>query len=86
MIATTMPRCLHINESGFQCIDETLDPTEFCASHQKVVDFEPLTDKTIQKMVFRFIAFILLLLFLIPFFNTLKSLYVGPPAKAQEAW
>jgi hypothetical protein len=86
MIATTMARCLHINQSGFQCIDETIDPTDFCVSHQKIVDFEPLAAPTIQKTVFRFIAVILLLLFLIPFINTLKSLYVGPPAKAQEAW
>jgi hypothetical protein len=26
--------------SGFQCSGETLEPTEFCEAHQKVVAFE----------------------------------------------
>jgi hypothetical protein len=73
-------------ESGFQCIDEALESTDFCDSHQKIVDFEPLQGPPFRKFVVRFVAFILLLLFLIPVLNTLKALYVGPPAKAQEVW
>jgi hypothetical protein len=83
-----MPRCLHVFESGFQCIDETVDSTEFCEAHQKVVAFEPdrLEDSIWRKAVLRFIALVLLLMFLIPLFYTLRDLYLGPPVKAQEDW
>ena len=75
-------------ESGFQCIDEALDPSDFCEAHQKVVAFESerLEDSIWRKSFFRFIALILLLLFLIPLFYTLRDLYLGPPVKAQEDW
>ena len=73
-------------DSGFQCIDEAIEPTGFCEAHQKVVAFEVerLEDSVWRKLLFRFVAFILLLLFLIPLFYTLKDLYIGPPVKAQE--
>jgi len=32
------------------------------------------------------VAFVLLLLFLVPLFYTLRDLYVGPRVKAQEDW
>ena len=81
-----MARCLHIFESGFQCISETLAPTDFCEAHQKVVAFESerLQDSGWRKIFLRFVAFVLLLLFLIPLFYTLRDLYVGPRVKAQE--
>jgi hypothetical protein len=81
-----MARCLHIFDSGFQCISETLSPTDFCEAHQKVVAFEPerLEDSSWRKIFLRFVAFVLLLLFLIPLFYTLRDLYVGPRVKAQE--
>jgi hypothetical protein len=81
-----MARCLHIFDSGFQCISETLNPTDFCEAHQKVVAFEPerLEDSGWRKIFLRFVAFVLLLLFLIPLFYTLRDLYVGPRVKAQE--
>ena len=83
-----MPRCLHIYDSGFQCIGENLDPTDFCESHQKVVAFESerLEDSPWRKAFVRFVALVLLLMFLIPLFYTLRSLYLGPPVKAQEVW
>ena len=81
-----MSRCLHIYDSGFQCTDETFEPTDFCESHQKVVAFEKLEDSPLRKLVFRIIALILLVLFLIPLFYTLRVLYLEPPAKAQEVW
>ncbi len=81
-----MPRCLHIYASGFQCIDDSVEATEFCDVHQKVVEFERLEDSPVRKLFFRLIALVLLLLFLIPVFYTLRNLYIGPPAKAQEAW
>jgi hypothetical protein len=87
MIAT-MPRCLHIFDSGFQCISETVEPTDFCEAHQKVVAFESerLEESIWRKVLIRFVALVLLLLFLIPLFYTLKDLYLGPPVKAQEDW
>ena len=81
-----MVRCLHIYESGFQCVDDSIEPTDFCEAHQRIVEFERLQDSRWRKILFRLIALVLLLLFLIPFFYTLRSLYLGPPAKAQEVW
>jgi hypothetical protein len=83
-----MPRCLHIFDSGFQCIGETLEPTDFCEAHQKIVAFEieRLEDSWWRKAFFRIVALVLLLLFLIPLFYTLRDLYLGPPVKAQENW
>ena len=83
-----MSRCLHIFDSGFQCIGETLEPTDFCEAHQKVVAFysERLEASIWRKAVLRFVALVLLLMFLIPLFYTLRDLYFGPPVKAQEDW
>ena len=83
-----MPRCLHIFDSGFQCISEAMDPTDFCDAHQKVVAFESerLEEPAWRKVFLRFVALVLLLLFLIPLFYTLRDLYLGPPVKAQEDW
>jgi len=73
-------------DSGFQCISETMEPTDFCEAHQKVVAFhqERLEDSIWRKAFLRLIALVLLLMFLIPLFYTLRDLYLGPPVKAQE--
>jgi hypothetical protein len=65
-----------------------MDPTDFCDAHQKVVAFESerLEASTWRKVFLRFVALVLLLLFLIPLFYTLRDLYLGPPVKAQEDW
>jgi hypothetical protein len=81
-----MARCLHMYDSGFQCIGETLEPTDFCEAHQKVVAFIPLEESSVRKTFIRFVAFILLLVFLLPLFYTLRDWYFGPPVKAQEVW
>jgi heme A synthase len=81
-----MARCLHIYDSGFQCIGETVDGTDFCDAHQKVVPFESWEVSTWRKVFFRFVALILLLIFLIPLYYTLRDMYFGPPVKAQEVW
>jgi len=73
-------------DSGFQCIDESIEPTEFCEAHQRIVDFETLQDSPLRKMFYRLVALILLMMFLIPLLYTLRNLYLGPPAKAQEVW
>ena len=73
-------------DSGFQCISETVESTDFCEAHQKVVAFESerLQDSGWRKVFLRFVAFVLLLMFLIPLFYTLRNLYIGPRVKAQE--
>lgn len=83
---TAMPRCLHIYGSGFQCFDEALETTDFCESHQKVVSIESerLEASFWRKTILRFVALVLLLMFLIPLFYSLRNLYLGPPVKAQE--
>jgi hypothetical protein len=87
-----MARCLHIFDSGFQCVDETLDPTDFCEAHQKIIPFERLegVENPWRKFVIRLVAFVLLMSLLIPLFyslrSSLRSLYRGTPAKAQEVW
>jgi hypothetical protein len=75
-------------DSGFQCISESLEPTDFCEAHQKVVmlESERLDDSIWRKALLRFVALVLLLMFLIPLFYTLRDLYLGPPVKAQETW
>jgi hypothetical protein len=75
-------------DSGFQCVSETMEPTDFCEAHQKVVAFESerLEEPMWRKFLLRLVALVLLLLFLIPLFYTLKDLYLGPPVKAQEDW
>jgi len=59
-----------------------------CEAHQKVVAFESerLLDSIWRKAFFRLVALLLLLMFLIPLFYTLRDLYLGPPVKAQEDW
>lgn len=79
-----MPRCLHIFDSGFQCVDEVVESTDFCDAHQKVVEFEALQDSSWRKIFIRFIALLLLLLFLIPLYYSLRELYLGTPVKALE--
>ena len=86
MISAPMPRCVHIYDSGFQCEGETLHATDFCETHQKVIEFEPLDSSNWQKTFLRFVALVLLLMFLIPLFYSLRDLYLGPPVKAQEVW
>ena len=65
-----------------------MEPTDFCEAHQKVVAFESerLEEPMWRKFLLRLVALVLLLLFLIPLFYTLKDLYLGPPVKAQEDW
>jgi hypothetical protein len=80
-----MARCLHTFDSGFQCVDETLESTDFCEAHQKVVAFQSkrLEDPWWRKIVIRVVALVLLLMFLIPLYYTLRDLYLGPRVKAQ---
>jgi hypothetical protein len=81
-----MSRCLHVHESGFQCVSEAIEPTEFCDAHQKVLPFEYSGTHNGSKLLLRFVAFILLIMFLLPLIYSLRTLYFGPPVKTQEVW
>ena len=81
-----MTRCFHIYDSGFQCVDEAIESTDFCEAHQKVIAFDRLEDSPWRKFGIRVVAFVLLVMLLIPLVYSLKSLYRGTPAKAQEVW
>jgi hypothetical protein len=73
-------------DSGLQCVAEAVDLTDFCETHQKVVAFEAVKERGWRRPVFRLVAFLLLIIFLIPLLYTLRNLYSGPPARAQEVW
>ena len=81
-----MLRCNHIYDSGFQCEAEALGNTSLCGVHQKVVAVESLDGPRWRKLILRFVALILLIMFLLPIAYTLKNLYLVPPPKAQEVW
>ena len=85
-----MARCFHIYDSGFQCAEEAIDTTDFCDAHQRVIPFERLEDRLVdspwRKFIIRFVAFVLLMTLLIPLLYSLKNLYKGSPAQAQEVW
>ena len=81
-----MHRCVHIYDSGLQCVSEALESSDFCEIHQKVVAFELLQDSPIRKLFVRVVAFILLLAFLIPMFNTLRNLASPPRTQMRGAW
>ena len=73
-----MQRCSHLYLSGQQCDRESFPGSDFCEDH---VDVHPapdnLEDHPLRKLALRFAALILLIMFLIPMYYTLKSLYLG---------
>lgn len=73
-------------ESGLQCDSVTLDETDFCEAHQRVVFFERHQEPVWQRLLLRIVALLLLLIFLIPIVYTVRELYLGPPVRTQEAW
>ncbi|HEX4999544.1 MAG TPA: hypothetical protein VFY29_15055 [Terriglobia bacterium] len=81
-----MPRCLHIYESGVQCVDESVPDGDFCGDHDvRSGGFDHLEEDAWRRVFRRFVAFLLLVLFLIPLLYSLKSLYWGPPQSPVEA-
>ena len=81
-----MQRCAHLYEAGQQCSEEALPGSGFCNDHEVVHDaFEPLSGHPVRKLAIRLAALILLIIFLIPFYYTLKTLYLNETIEAQEA-
>jgi hypothetical protein len=86
MMVRVMQRCSHLYESGQQCSEESLPGSGFCGDHELIHDaFEPLLDHPYRKLAIRLAALILLIVFLIPFYYTLKTLYLNQTIEAQEA-
>ncbi len=80
-----MQRCVHLYLSGQQCDREAFPGDDFCEDH---VDGHPpndeLEERPVGRLVVRVVALILLVMFLIPIYYTLKMLYLGPPVQVQE--
>ena len=86
MMVPVMQRCSHLYEAGQQCSGEALSGSGFCSDHEVIHDaFEPLSDHPYRRLVIRLAAVILLIIFLIPFYYTLKTLYLNQIIEAQEA-
>jgi hypothetical protein len=78
-------RCLHLYESGEQCASEVLQGSDFCEDHHLAAPgSERLEVHPLQRLAIRVVALILLLTFLIPFYFTLKAVYLELPARAEE--
>ena len=63
---------------------EALLGGDFCPDHDNAHVFFEVGDYPVRKLVTRVVALILLVIFLIPFYYTLKTLYLSPPIEAQE--
>lgn len=79
-----MQRCVHLYESGRQCSEEALPGGDLCEDHEIII-FEPLSDHPFRKFIVRLAALILLIVLLIPFYYTLRTLYLNQTIEAQEA-
>ena len=81
-----MRRCSYLYESGRQCSEDALLDGEFCDDHERVHEqFEPLADSPFRRFFVRLAALLLLLAFLIPFYYTIKTLYLGSLLEVQES-
>ena len=80
-----MFRCAHLYESGAQCSLDVLEGSDFCPDHQPDVPYDDdLGDHPVRKLVARFVALLLLLIFLIPFYYTLRAVYLEFPIAVEE--
>jgi hypothetical protein len=80
-----MPRCVHLHESGLQCPGEAVGGSDFCEDHQPFHSFaERLSDHPFRKLIVRLVAFLLLLVLLIPFYQAVKALYRSPLAAVEK--
>ncbi len=71
-----MHRCAHLYESGRQCCRFALDGRDFCEDHAILSDvFDRDEAGGFRRLVTRIAALVLLIIFLIPFYYTVKSLY-----------
>ena len=60
--------------------------SDFCENHISEVEFERLKDGPFRKLALKIVAVVLLLMFLVPVYYTLKALYASRPTQVQEGW
>jgi hypothetical protein len=73
-----MVRCAHLYVSGEQCEREAFPGIDFCEDHADLHRVEDqLEESPFKKAVIRLAALILLVMFLIPLYYTLRTLYLG---------
>lgn len=70
-----MHRCAHLYESGRQCSEFALDGKDFCEDHAVLPDAFERGASGFGRLVMRIVALFLLIIFLIPFYYGVKSLY-----------
>jgi hypothetical protein len=81
-----MHRCSHLYESGRQCSEFALDGSDFCGDHEIIHDaFEPIERNGFRRLLMRVAAVLLLIVFLIPFYYTVKSLLATFEVEMGEA-
>ena len=78
-----MPRCIHLHDGGTQCVSEVLTGREFCEDHGLTgpgysLGTEEAIERPFRKVLLRVVAFLLLLLLLIPFYRVVRVLYSLP--------
>ena len=61
-------RCMHLEQSGWQCPMEAVEGTEFCADHTRFLDPDNEPDKR-TPLVYRLTALALLLIFLYNYYQ-----------------
>lgn len=70
-------RCMHLDRGGRQCPFEALEGKEFCADHSPLIyadgDAEWPEPKTNRPLLYRLAAWILLLIFLLNAYQTLRA-------------
>ena len=81
-----MPRCLHLHDVGIRCISEAISGSDFCVDHDSTEEFgeERLYDHPLRKLLLRLVAFLLLVLLLVPFYRLIRTVYSFPPFEAGE--
>ena len=72
-------RCLHLGRSGWQCPAEAIEGSDFCADHysvpDSVLDPDAVDDRNRRPYIYQLAAFLLLLIFLANYYQTIRQLW-----------
>ena len=66
-------RCMHLGRRGEQCPEQAMLGSNFCASHSPLLDAEVREDRKRFPFVYRLAAFVLLLIFVLQGYQTLRA-------------
>lgn len=85
-----MYRCSHLYESGRQCSEFALEGSDFCGDHEVIPEaladsFNRHESHGFGRLLRRVAALLLLIIFLIPFYYTVKALYATFTVELGEA-